>query len=320
MGTLVRETLTLELANISNIIMGCAHENSGSFVGTDGLLGIGKGPMSLLSQLQLRGLAGSIFSYCLPHRASTAAGSSGWLEFGHGLVGELPQGPAWVPLVHNRRHPSLYYVGLSGLRVGHTRVPIPESIFRLTRKGDGGVVLDSGTKVSRLPKLAYKAFRNAFIAQAMNLTRASKKYDLDTCYNISSGVDSVHVPSVFLNFSTGLTLSLPPSNVLVEVDVDIFCLAFAPSSSKTLFSILGNTQLAGIQISIDTAAGLVGFGPNICGDPKNSPHCDGSCTPSWNQTVQRNNSPYPLLVTIISVLLVVVGIFIFMIMIYYCFF
>lgn len=221
MGMLVQETLTLERTNISNIIIGCAHESNGYFVGTDGLLGLGRRPMSFVSQLQLCGLAGSIFGFYLPPWASTR--SSKWLKFGHGLVGSaLPEGPTWVPLVHNWRHSSLYYVGLSSLLVGHIRVPISKKKFRVTKKDDGGVVLDTSTKVSKFPKLASKALRNAFIAQTKNLTRASKKYILDTCYNLSSGVDSVHVPNVSLNFSAGPILTLSPSSVLLEVDVSIF--------------------------------------------------------------------------------------------------
>lgn len=206
--------------------------------------------MSFLSQLQLCGLPGSVFSYCLPPRPTT--GSFRWLEIGHGPVGVLTEGPAWVPLVHNWRHLSLYYVGLLGLKVGHMQVPIPKSIYRLTKKGDGGVVLDSGTKVTSLPKFAYKVFRSSFIAQAGNLTWASKRYLLDTCYNISYGADSINVPNVSFHFS------IKPIQTRLG-GCKHFCHAFAPSN--TTFSIIGNTQLAGIQISIDTIAGHVCLRP-----------------------------------------------------------
>jgi hypothetical protein len=105
--------------------------------------------------------------------------------------------------------------------------------------------LDSGTKVTSLPKSAYKVFRNSFIAQAGNLTWASKKYVLDTCYNISYGADSINVPSVSFHFS------IKPIQTRLG-GCKHFCHAFAPSN--TTFSIIGNTQLAGIQISIDTIA------------------------------------------------------------------
>ncbi|KAH9707385.1 protein ASPARTIC PROTEASE IN GUARD CELL 2 [Citrus sinensis] len=253
-GTLALETLTIGRTVVKNVAIGCGHKNQGMFVGAAGLLGLGGGSMSLVGQLG--GQTGGAFSYCLVSRGT---GSSGSLVFGREA---LPVGAAWVPLVRNPRAPSFYYVGLSGLGVGGMRIPISEDLFRLTQMGDDGVVMDTGTAVTRLPTPAYEAFRDAFVAQAGNLPRASGVSIFDTCYNLS-GFVSVRVPTVSFYFSGGPVLTLPASNFLIPVDdAGTFCFAFAPSPSG--LSIIGNIQQEGIQISFDGANGFVGFGPNVC--------------------------------------------------------
>jgi hypothetical protein len=84
---------------------------------------------------------------------------------------------------------------------------------------------------------------------------------LDTCYDLS-GYTSVRVPTVSFYFDGAATLTLPARNLLLEVDGGIYCLAFAPSSSG--LSILGNIQQEGIQITVDSANGYIGFGPATC--------------------------------------------------------
>ncbi|KAJ6305610.1 hypothetical protein OIU78_021039 [Salix suchowensis] len=253
-GTIALETLTLGRTVVENVAIGCGHMNQGMFVGAAGLLGLGGGSMSFVGQLSRE--RGNAFSYCLVSRATN---SNGFLEFGSEA---MPVGAAWIPLIRNPHSPSYYYVGLSGLGVGGMRVPISEDMFQLTELGNGGVVMDTGTAVTRFPTVAYEAFRDAFIGQTGNLPRASGISIFDTCYNLF-GFLSVRVPTVSFYFSGGPILTLPANNFLIPVDdAGTFCFAFAPSPSE--LSILGNIQQEGIQISIDGANEFVGFGPNVC--------------------------------------------------------
>ncbi|KAI5678568.1 hypothetical protein M9H77_09518 [Catharanthus roseus] len=253
-GTLAVETLTFGGTVVRNVVIGCGHMNRGMFIGAAGLLGIGGGSMSLVGQLG--GQTGGAFSYCLVSRGT---GSSGSLEFGRGA---LPVGAAWVPLIRNPRAPSFYYIGLSGLGVGGMQIPIPEDIFRLNEFGEGGVVMDTGTAVTRFPTSAYEAFRDAFVAQTASLPRTTGVSIFDTCYNLN-GFVTVRVPTVSFFLSGGPILTLPARNFLIPVDErGTFCFAFAPS--PTGLSIIGNIQQEGIQISFNVANGFVGFGPNVC--------------------------------------------------------
>ncbi|KAD6796714.1 hypothetical protein E3N88_07610 [Mikania micrantha] len=254
-GTLALETLTFGNTFIQKVAIGCGHRNQGLFVGAAGLLGIGGGSMSLVSQLG--GASGGAFSYCLVSRGTSSPGS---LEFGRE---SLPTDSAvWVPLLQNLKVPTFYYVGLSGLGVGGVQVSIPEPIFELSDMGHGGVVMDTGTAVTRLPTVAYTTFRDAFIDQTTNLPRARPVSIFDTCYNLD-GFVAVQVPTVSFYFTGGPVLTLPARNYLIPVDdMGTFCFAFAPTSAG--LSIIGNIQQEGIQISFDSTNGLVGFGPNVC--------------------------------------------------------
>ncbi|KAK7276657.1 hypothetical protein RIF29_17801 [Crotalaria pallida] len=255
-GTLALETVTFGRTVVRDTAIGCGHWNQGMFVGAAGLLGLGGGPMSFVGQLG--GQTGGAFGYCLVSRGGTES-SFGSLEFGRDA---MPVGAAWVPLIKNPMFSSFYYVGLSGLGVGGSRVPVSEDYFRITDIGDGGVVMDTGTAVTRLPTVVYNAFRDAFIAQTTNLPRASGVSIFDTCYDLK-GFVSVRVPTVSFYFVGGPILTLPAKNYLIPADeVGTFCFAFAPSPSR--LSIIGNIQQEGIQVSIDVANGFVGFGPNVC--------------------------------------------------------
>ncbi|CAH8328915.1 unnamed protein product [Eruca vesicaria subsp. sativa] len=253
-GSLALETLTFGRTVIRNVAMGCGHRNRGMFIGAAGLLGIGGGSMSFVGQLT--GQTGGAFGYCLVSRGTDSTGS---LVFGREA---LPVGASWVPLVRNPRAPSFYYVGLKGLGVGGVRISLPDDVFDLTETGDGGVVMDTGTAVTRLPTAAYAAFRDGFKSQTANLPRASGVSIFDTCYDLS-GFVSVRVPTVSFYFTEGPVLTLPARNFLMPVDDSgTYCFAFA--ASPTGLSIIGNIQQEGIQVSFDGANGFVGFGPNVC--------------------------------------------------------
>ncbi|WVZ87699.1 hypothetical protein U9M48_034297 [Paspalum notatum var. saurae] len=258
-GVLALETLTLGGTAVQGVAIGCGHRNRGLFVGAAGLLGLGWGPMSLVGQLG--GAAGGAFSYCLASRGpgGSSADDAGSLVLGRSEA--VPEGAVWVPLVRNPQAPSFYYVGLSGIGVGDERLPLQDGLFQLTDDGAGGVVMDTGTAVTRLPQEAYAALRDAFAAAVGALPRAPGVSLLDTCYDLS-GYTSVRVPTVSFYFDGAATLTLPATNLLVEVDGGVYCLAFAPSSSG--LSILGNIQQEGIQITVDSATGYIGFGPNTC--------------------------------------------------------
>ncbi|KAG8391950.1 hypothetical protein BUALT_Bualt01G0240300 [Buddleja alternifolia] len=254
-GEFSTETLTFRRNRVKNVALGCGHDNEGLFVGAAGLLGLGRGKLSFPVQAGRR--FGGKFSYCLVDRSSSSKPSS--LLFGESAVARKA---VFTPLLTNPKLDTFYYVGLNGISVGGVRVAgITASLFKLDAIGNGGVIVDSGTSVTRLTRPAYVALRNAFRGGASSLKRSPDFSLFDTCFDLS-GKTEVRVPTVVLHF-TGADVSLPASNYLIPVDSDgKFCFAFAATMSG--LSIIGNIQQQGYRVVFDLAGNRVGFAPKGC--------------------------------------------------------
>lgn len=252
-GDFATETLTLgDSAPVSDVAIGCGHDNEGLFVGAAGLLALGGGPLSFPSQI-----SATQFSYCLVDRDSPSAST---LHFGSDATDQSSMVTA--PLVRSPRTNTFYYVSLTGISVGGQTLSIPPSAFAMDEAGSGGVIVDSGTAVTRLQSAAYSALRDAFIQGTTALPRTSGVSLFDTCYDLS-GRTSVQVPAVSLRFEGGGELKLPAKNYLIPVDgAGTYCLAFAGTSGAV--SIIGNVQQQGVRVSFDTAKSTVGFAANKC--------------------------------------------------------
>ncbi|KAL3818484.1 hypothetical protein ACJIZ3_004389 [Penstemon smallii] len=251
-GDFATETVTFGggTRSVPDIALGCGHDNEGLFVGAAGLLGLGGGALSLPSQIKA-----TSFSYCLVDRDST---SSSTLEFNSAQ----PADSILAPLLKNSAINTYYYVGLTGFNVGGNDVAIPVGTFEIGNDGRGGVIVDSGTAVTRLRTEAYNPLRDAFRQMTQDLPSASGFALFDTCYDLSS-IKRVKVPTVSLRFAGGKTLDLRGNNFLIPVsDAGIYCFAFAPTGGQ--LSILGNIQQQGTRVSYNLATKSVGFSPNKC--------------------------------------------------------
>ncbi|GAB2297055.1 hypothetical protein Dimus_031158 [Dionaea muscipula] len=250
-GDFVRERITFgEGASVDGVAIGCGHNNEGLFVGAAGLLGLGGGKLSFPSQIN-----SSSFSYCLVDRNSKAAST---LEFNS----PLPPDAVTAPLLRNRQLDTFYYVAMSGISVGGQMLSVPPSAFRMDESGNGGVIVDSGTAVSRLQTEVYSALRDAYLSGTQHLPPANGVALFDTCYNLAS-MSSVEVPTVALHFPEGRRMPLPAKNYMIPVDSSgTFCFGFAPTTSS--LSIIGNVQQQGTRVAFDLANNLVAFSPNKC--------------------------------------------------------
>lgn len=251
-GDFVTETVSFgDSGAVNNVALGCGHDNEGLFMGSAGLLGLGGGPLSLTKQIKA-----SSFSYCLVDRDSS---KSSTLDFNSAAPGAES---VFAPLVKNGKVDTFYYVGLTGMSVGGKTVSIPPSLFQMDESGDGGIIVDSGTAITRLQTQAYNSLRDAFVKLTPDLKSTSGVALFDTCYDFSS-LSSVQVPTVSFQFTGGRSLALPAKNYLIPVDsAGTFCFAFAPTTSS--LSIIGNVQQQGTRVTFDLANSRVGFTPNKC--------------------------------------------------------
>ncbi|CAL0315314.1 unnamed protein product [Lupinus luteus] len=249
-GEFATETVTLGSASVENVAIGCGHTNEGLFVGAAGLLGLGGGSLSFPAQINA-----TSFSYCLVDRDSDSAST---LEFNS----PLPRNAVTAPLQRSKEMETFYYVGLAGISVGGEMLPIPENSFQVDASGGRGIIVDSGTAVTRLQGEVYDSLRDAFVRGTREMKKVNGVALFDTCYDLSSKT-SVEVPTVSFHFAEGKELPLPAKNYLIPVDsVGTFCFAFAPTTSS--LSIIGNVQQQGTRVSFDLDNEVVGFSANSC--------------------------------------------------------
>ncbi|KAL2652450.1 hypothetical protein R1flu_020578 [Riccia fluitans] len=260
-GDLATETLTLttttgEQQKFENFVFGCGHRNQGTFSGTDGLVGLGRGDISFPEQIG--DLIGAKFSYCLVDIFSSATDSSPLL-FGEAAVDvgnslDLK----YTPLVRNPAADTFYYVKLKAILVNNQKVSgIPTGAFDLKRNGQGGLILDSGTTLTYMIQSAYTPFLSKLKSSIKYPQVDARQYGLDLCYDLSKDKEPV-LPTVTFQFQ-GVDVVLPPNNVFLTVDEKgTACLAFAGTSDLSIF---GNIQQQNFYYLYDVENERVGIAP-----------------------------------------------------------
>lgn len=149
-GDFVYDVLTFNnYFAIPHFAFGCGHSNRGNFDAVGGLVGLGLGSFSLPSQIN--DTVPEVFSYCLlsTYPASTKTSPL--------FFGEVPPitNIVYTPLIQNPANPTFYYVGLQGISLNGQQLFIPIEAFMMDSRGDGGVIIDSGTTLTLLNERAY---------------------------------------------------------------------------------------------------------------------------------------------------------------------
>ena len=250
-GFFAKDKLALSHTDVfDNFEFGCGQYNRGLYGATAGLLGLGRNPLSLISQTAQK--YGKVFSYCLPSSSS----STGYLTFGNG--GGVNKEVKFTPSLPNPDYPSFYFLNMVGISVGGQKLPIPLSVF-----STGGTLIDSGTVISRLPPKAYSIMQKAFTELMTKYKRVDGVSILDTCYDLSE-YKVVQVPKMVLYFSGGVEMDLIPQGILYAVKASKVCLAFTGNSDDADVGLIGNVQQKTFHVVYDDAVGRVGFAPRGC--------------------------------------------------------
>ncbi|GMI91002.1 hypothetical protein like AT1G09750 [Hibiscus trionum] len=253
-ANLVQDSLTLANDVVPNFAFGCINTISGKSVPPQGLFGLGRGPLSLLSQSGA--LYSSVFSYCLPSFKSYYF--SGSLKLGP--VGQ-PENIQTTPLLKNPHRPSLYYVNLTGVSVGQVRVPIAPEYLAFNPNTGAGTIIDSGTVVTRFVQPLYMAIRNEFVKQVKGPFTTIGVFE--TCFEASAEVEA---PLITLHFE-GLSMKLPMENSFLHTSVGSrACLAIAPvpNNVNAAMNVIANLQQQNHRILFDVANSRLGIAPEAC--------------------------------------------------------
>ncbi|XP_073131844.1 aspartyl protease family protein At5g10770-like [Henckelia pumila] len=248
-GILSKDKLTISPTDVfPSFLFGCGQNNQGLFGNTAGIIGLGRDPLSLVSQTSSK--YGKLFSYCLPSTSS----SVGHLTFGKSGAANSAK---FTPFASSRIA-SFYYVNIIAISIGGHQLPINGSVFKA-----GGSVIDSGTVITRLPPGAYSVMSSAFRQGMTKYQRAPAVSLLDTCYEFGN-LTTVTIPTIAFTFGGNVRVDLAPSGILIAVSSSSACLAFAGNKAAEDVAIFGNTQQKTMEVVYDVAGGKLGFSPNGC--------------------------------------------------------
>ncbi|WVZ19813.1 hypothetical protein V8G54_007135 [Vigna mungo] len=256
-GVLGTETFTFgkskKKVSAHNIGFGCGEDNEGDgFEQASGLVGLGRGPLSLVSQLKE-----PRFSYCLTpiddrKKSILLLGSSAKVKDAKGVT---------TPLIKNPLQPSFYYLSLEGISVGDTRLPIEKSTFEVGNDGSGGAIIDSGTTITYIEENAFDELKKEFISQTKLPVDKSSSTGLDLCFSLPSDSTEVEIPKLIFHFSGG-DLELPAENYMIgDSSLGVACLAMGASSGMSIF---GNVQQQNILVNHDLEKDTISFIPTSC--------------------------------------------------------
>ncbi|MCO5591381.1 hypothetical protein L7F22_045364 [Adiantum nelumboides] len=231
--TLTLPDLSGRPRSVRHFAFGCGHNNDGgdpSFGGAGGLMGFGRGAVSLPSQLQA-----PKFSYCLKS-ITHAASKTSPLFIGSAALDQLQRstapdsrGVVSTPLISNPALPSFYFVKLKGISVGSKAIHVPAGTFDIGDDGSGGIIVDSGTTITYLPSPAYDAVVAALTA-TIHLPRLDSNQisvpGFDLCYSSRSQLQKQAALLTF-HFRGSADMRLPFANYFVDASEELVCLALA---------------------------------------------------------------------------------------------
>ncbi|KAH7525220.1 hypothetical protein FEM48_Zijuj06G0202000 [Ziziphus jujuba var. spinosa] len=270
-GNLSTDTLTLRLQqqagststsiSFPNIIFGCGHHNEGVFGGIEsGIVGLGRGPLSLVSQMASSSSAvdGKKFSYCLVNPLSSRSNSSSKMVFGENPMLSGPEVLS-TPLLTNASE-TYYYLQVEAISVGHKKFDFQYSNNNSNSSFKGNILIDSGTTYTFMPPELYKGMDSA-IRRAIKLEVAEDPTNVSSlCFRTKSDIIVDDASTVTFHFK-GADVKLSSSNTFLRVQQDIVCFAFIPVDDIAIY---GNIAQMDYLIGYDLDKELLYFKPTDC--------------------------------------------------------
>uniref|UniRef100_A0ACD5U8B6 Uncharacterized protein n=1 Tax=Avena sativa TaxID=4498 RepID=A0ACD5U8B6_AVESA len=245
-------------ARVPGIAFGCSNASSDDWNGSSGLVGLGRGSMSLVSQL-----GAGMFSYCLTPFQDTNSTSTLLLGPSAALNGTGVRSTPFVASPAKAPMSTYYYLNLTGISVGTTKLPITPSTFTLGADGTGGLIIDSGTTITSLVDAAYQQVRAAVLSLlTLPLADGSDSTGLDLCFELPSETSTPPaMPSMTFHFD-GADMVLPVENYMIS-DSGVWCLAMRNQTVGAM-STLGNYQQQNIHLLYDVQKETLSFTPAKC--------------------------------------------------------
>ncbi|XP_017420177.2 protein ASPARTIC PROTEASE IN GUARD CELL 1 [Vigna angularis] len=263
-GVMVTDTLNFEHSNVEvkDFVMGCGNSFEGPFrTQFSGVLGLGRGPLSMQSQLHSKA-----FSFFLVSLGSEKPSSLEFYETlpkQHGNTNKS----IMVPLRENSRYPFYYFVQFVGIGINGFMLDIPSRVWGYGLNYDGGVIIDTGKVLTYLPSEAYNIFRSEILRTDGNFTKKKGYKELEFCY-IESPTNVY--PTVEFYFENGniagenfVSFKLNNRQLLITPHEGIVCLSFAEAKNSAL-TVIGTNHLQGTLLTYNLVDDIIIFTCNKC--------------------------------------------------------
>ncbi|KAK7354317.1 hypothetical protein VNO80_19776 [Phaseolus coccineus] len=263
-GIMVTDTLNFEDSDVQvkDFILGCGNSYEGPFrTQFSGVFGLGRGPLSMQSQLHAKA-----FSFCIVSLGSEKPSS---LEFYDTLPKQHDntKESIMIPFRENSRYPFYYFVQLVGIGINGFMLDIQSRVWGYGLNYDGGVVIDTGKLLTYLPNEAFSVFRSEILRTDGNFTKKQGNEELEFCY--IQGPTNVY-PTVEFYFENGniagenfVSFKLNNHQLLITPEQGIVCLSFAEAKNSAL-TVIGTNNLQGTLLTYNLVDEIVTFTYNNC--------------------------------------------------------
>ncbi|KAI4974302.1 hypothetical protein ZWY2020_047582 [Hordeum vulgare] len=245
--------------DVPGVVFGCSGNVTlpEQLDGVSGFAGFSRGPLSLVSQLNI-----SSFTYFLaPPDDANAKSFVSWSWGGAAddnddaaLVQTTTTGGISTPLVPatNTPNPNWYYVNLTGVQVdGKLLTAIPAGTFDVQRSG--GVFLSTMLPVTYLAEAAYSVLSRELASrvQSEGVVTPLRGSDGDLCF-FTEGLANFKVPTLALVFDgSDAPMELKVENYFLDLGDGYTCLTILPSPHGLPGSVLGSMLQAGRKMTYE---------------------------------------------------------------------
>ncbi|KAL1214579.1 Aspartic proteinase Asp1 [Cardamine amara subsp. amara] len=266
LGALVTDEFPLRLANGStmtpHLTFGCGYDQQSPGPHppppTAGILGLGRGKVSISTQLNSLGITKNVIVHCLSHN------DKGFLSIGDELVPS--SGVTWTSLASNL--PSKNYMAGPA-----------ELLFNYKTTGVKGinVIFDSGSSYTYFNDKAYKAILD-LIRKDLNgksLTDAKEDKSLPVCWKDKKPLKSLDevkknfktITLRFGNQNNGQPFQVPPESYLIITEKGNVCLGILNGTEVGLndHNIIGDIFFQGVMVIYDNEKQRIGWISSDCG-------------------------------------------------------
>ncbi|CAL4984550.1 unnamed protein product [Urochloa decumbens] len=258
--TLAMETFTFGSTaagdqQVAVLAFGCVNGSGGGWGGASGMVGLGRGALSLVKQLHA-----SRFSYCLtPYHDGNGTST---LVVGPAAALDEKSSTPFVAGPSEGTKSTHYYLNLTGISIGENLLSIPADAFALSADGGGGIIIDSGWTTTSLVDVAYQRVRAEVVSLVTLQPIDAPKTKLELCFDASSEESPPVMPDMTLHFD-GADMVLPAESYMFMSSRREWCLCMH-NVTAAQGSVLGNYQQQNIHFLFDLDKETLSFAPADC--------------------------------------------------------